>query len=181
MLRKLNLFLALLTVILTISPLAEARGRDGHPRGQETKRHQFKKSKGKKHSQLTAEQRETIKTKVSQMKEAEATPEAIKQTVDQMMKDFGVDPAQRKGKKRGQGQNPFDQLTEEQKSQIDAKVKEMREAGNDRREIRKQIHSMLKGFGIEAPQKERDGKKGLRGKGKRRYTTPGQVKRQQLK
>ena len=239
MLRKLNLFLALLTVILTISPLAEARGRDGHPRGQETKRHQFKKSKGKKHSQLTAEQRETIKTKVSQMKEAEATPEAIKQTVDQMMQGFGVDPAQRKGKKRGQGRNPFDQLTEEQKSQIDAKVKEMREAGadrreirqqmgtmlegfgidtsqrrgkgrskgqnpfkqlteeqksqvdakvkemreagNDRREIRKQIHSMLKGFGIEAPQKERDGKKGLRGKGKRRYTTPGQVKRQQLK
>ena len=91
MFRKLNLFLALLTVILTISPLAEARGRDGHPRGQETKtkRHQFKKSKGKKHSQLTAEQRETIKTKVSQMKEAEATPEAIKQTVDQMMKGFG--------------------------------------------------------------------------------------------
>ena len=241
MLRKLNLFLALLTVILTISPLAEARGRDGHPRGQETKtkRHQFKKSKGKKHSQLTAEQRETIKTKVSQMKEADATPEAIKQTVDQMMKDFGVDPAQRKGKKRGQGRNPFDQLTEEQKSQIDAKVKEMREAGadrreirqqmgtmlegfgidtsqrkgkgrskgqnpfkqlteeqksqvdakvkemreagTDRREIRQQIHSMLKGFGIEAPQKERDGKKGFRGKGKRRYTTPGQVKRQQLK
>ena len=79
MFRKLNLFLALLTVILTISPLAEARGRDGHPRGQETKtkRHQFKKSKGKKHSQLTAEQRETIKSKVSQMKEAESTPKAI--------------------------------------------------------------------------------------------------------
>jgi len=237
MFRKLNLFLALLTVIITISPLAQSRGRDGHPRGQETKRHQFKKSKGKLHSQLTAEQRETIKSKVSQMKEAEATPEAIKQTVDQMMKDFGVDPAQRKVKAkrqnpfdqlteeqksqidakvkemreagadrreirqqmgtmlegfgidtsqrkekgRSKGQNPFKQLTEEQKSQVDAKVKEMREAGTDRREIRKQIHSMLEGFGIEAPQKERDGKKGFRGKGKRRYTTPGQVKHQQLK
>ena len=241
MLRKFNLFLALLTVIITISPLAEARGRDGHARGQETKtkRHQVKKSKGKKHSQLTAEQQEAIKTKVSQMKEAEATPEAINQTVDQMMKGFGVDTSQRRGKRkakrqnpfkqlteeqksqvdakvkemreagadrreirkqmgtmlegfgidtsqrRGKGkakrQNPFKQLTEEQKSQVDAKVKEMREAGTDRREIRKQIHSMLEGFGIEAPQKERDSKQGFRGKGKQRYTTPGQVKRQQLK
>ena len=147
MFRKLNLFLALLTVILTISPLAEARGRDGHPRGQETKtkRHQFKKSKGKKHSQLTAEQRETIKSKVSQMKEAEATPEAIKQTVDQMMKGFGVDPAQRKGKKRGQGRSPLDQLTKEQKSQIDAKVKEMREAGADRTNPRRGARRRLRG------------------------------------
>ena len=49
MLRKFNLFLALLTVIITISPLAQARGRDGHSRGKEirTKRHQVKGSKGK--------------------------------------------------------------------------------------------------------------------------------------
>ena len=179
MLRKFNLFLALLTVMITISPLAQARGRDGHSRGKETrtKRHQVKGSKGKQHSQLTAEQREAIKSKVSQMKEAEAALEEIKQTVDQMMQDFGVDPAQRKGK----GQNPFDQLTEEQKAQVDAKIKEMREAGADRREIRKQVHSMLEEFGLEAPQKRRGGQRGFRGKGKRRYTTPGQVKRQQLK
>ena len=183
MFRKLNLFLALLTVILTISPLAQSRGRDGHHRGKETrtKRHQVKRSKGKLHSQLTAEQRESIKSKVSQMKEAEAKPEEIKQTVDQMMQGFGVDPVQRKGKKRGQGRNPFDQLTEEQKSQVDAKVKEMREAGTDRREIRKQVHSMLEGFGLEAPPKKKGGQRGFRGKGKPRYTTPGQVKRQQLK
>ena len=46
----------------------------------EPKRHQVKGSKGKQHSQLTAEQRETIKSKVSQMKEAEAALEEIKQT-----------------------------------------------------------------------------------------------------
>ena len=60
------------------------------------------------------------------------------------------------------------QLTEEQKSQVDAKVKEMREAGTDRREIRNQVHSMLEGFGLEAPQKKKGGKRGFRGKGKRR-------------
>jgi len=183
MFRKLNLILAILTVILTISPLAQSRGRNGHHRGKETrtKRHQIKRTKGKRHSKLTAEQREAIKNKVSQMKEAEAKPEKIKQTVDRMMQGFGVDPAQRQGKRRGQGRNPFDQLTEEQKSQVDAKVKEMREASTDRREIRKQVHSMLEGFGLEALQEKKDGQRGFRGKGKRRYTTPGQVKRQQLK
>ena len=65
--------------------------------------HQIKKGKGKLHSQLTAEQREAIKSKVSQMKEAEATSKEIKQTVDQMMLDFGVNPAQRKDKGRGKG------------------------------------------------------------------------------
>ena len=177
MLRKLNLFLSLLTVIITISPLVQAKGRDGHPRGQKTRteRHQVKISKDKQHSQLTAEQRETIKSKVSQMKEAESTPKAIKQTVDQMMQNFGVEPTQRKGKGRAKRQNPLDQLTEEQKSQVDAKVKEMRETGTDRREIRNQVHSMLEGFGLKKPQKKKGGRRGFRGRGKRRYTTLGQT------
>ena len=67
------------------------------------------------------------------------------------------------------------QLTEEQKSQVDAKVKEMREAGTDRREIRNQVHSMLEGFGLKKPQKKKGGRRGFRGRGKRRYTTPGQT------
>ena len=235
MLRKLNLFLSLLTVIITISPLVQAKGRDGYPRGQKTRteHHQVKISKDKQHSQLTAEQRETIKSKVSQMKEAESTPKAIKQTVDQMMQNFGVEPtqrkgkgrakrqnplgqlteeqkshidtkikemreaganrdeirkqmgtmlegfgvdiSQRKGKRKGKDQNTLDQLTEEQKSQVDAKVKEMREAGTDRREVRNQVHSMLEGFGLKKPQKKKGRRRGFRGRGKRRYTTLGQT------
>ena len=54
-----------------------------------------------------------------------------------MMLDFGVDPSERKGTRGSKDRNPFDQLTEEQKSQIEAKVKEMREAYADHREIRK--------------------------------------------
>jgi len=109
------------------------------------------------------------------MKKVEATPEEIKQTVDQTMLDLGINPAQRKNKGRSKGRNPFDQLTEEQKSQVVAKVKEVREAGADRREVRKQDHSMLEEFGLQVPQKKKGGKRGFRGKGKRRYTTPGQV------
>jgi len=49
MLRKLNLFLTMLAVIITISPLAQARGRDGHRHGKNTKakQRQIKKGKGK--------------------------------------------------------------------------------------------------------------------------------------
>ena len=91
------------------------------------------------------------------MKEAEAKSEEIKQTVDQMMMDFGVNPDQRKDKGRSKGRNPFDQLTKEQKAQVNAKVKEIWEAGTDGREIWKQVHSMLEEFGLQAPQKKKNG------------------------
>ena len=179
MFRQLNLFLAFLTVMLIISPLAQARGRDGLHHRKETrgKRHQPKRAKGRRHSELTAEQRDVIKSKVTALKAAEAKPEEIRQSVGQMLQGFGIDPTQRKG----QGRKPFDQLTGEQKSQIDGKVKELRQAGANRQEIREQVNGMLEGFGLEVPKRKRGGKRGFRGKGKRRYTTPGQVKRDNLK
>ena len=75
MFRQLNLFLAFLTVMLIISPLAQARGRDGLHHRKETrgKRHQPKRAKGRRHSELTAEQRDAIKSKVTQLKAAEAS------------------------------------------------------------------------------------------------------------
>lgn len=117
MLRKLNLFLAMLSVIITIFPLTQARGRDGRRHGKDSKdeHHQIKRGKSKLHFQLTVEHQEAIKSKISRMKEAESTSEEIKQTVDQMMMNFGVNPAQRKDKGRGKGRNPFDQLTKSKK------------------------------------------------------------------
>ena len=183
MFRQLNLFLAFLTVMLIISPLAQARGRDGLHHRKETrgKHHQAKRAQGRQHLELTAEQRDAIKSKVTQLKAAEAKPEEIRQAVGQMLQDFGIDPAPGKGKKEGQGRKPFDQLTEEQKSQIDGKVKELRQAGANRQEVREQVNGMLEGFGLEVPKRKRGGKLGFRGKGKRGYTTPGQVKRDNLK
>ena len=117
MFRQLNLFLAFLTVMLIISPLAQARGRDGLHHRKETrgKRQQAKRAKGRQHLELTAEQRDAIKSKVTELKAAAAKPEEIRQAVGQMLQGFGIDPAQ--------GRKPFDQLTEEQKSKIDGKVK----------------------------------------------------------
>jgi len=90
-----------------------------------------------------------------------------------MLQGFGIDPAQ--------GRKPFDQLTEEQKSQIDGKVKELRQAGATRQEIREQVNGMLEGFSLEVPKRKRGRKRGFRGKGQPRCTTPGQVKRDKLK
>ena len=175
MFRQLNLFLAFLTVILIISPLAQARGRDGLHHRKETrgKRHQAKRAKDRQHLELIAEQRDAIKNKVTELKAAEAKPEEIRQAVGPMLQGFGIDPAQ--------GRKPFGQLTEEQKSQIDGKVKELRQAGANRQEIREQVNGILEGFSLEVPKRKRGRKRGFRGKGQPRYTTPGQVKRDNLK
>ena len=90
------------------------------------------------------------------MREAEANCSEIKSTINQMLKAFGVKPLEsRRGHKRG---GFFSQLTEEQKLQVDGKVKEMREAGASRQEIRKQINAMLVELGIEVPAKSEKGR-----------------------
>ena len=111
MFRQLNLFLAFLTVMLIISPLAQARGRDGlhHRKETRSKHHQAKRTKGRQHLELTAEQRDVIKSKVAELKAAEAKPEEIRQAIGQMLQGFGIDPAQGTGKREGQGRKAFDQ------------------------------------------------------------------------
>ena len=47
----------------------------------------------------------------------------------------------------------FEELTEEQKLQINTKIKEMREAGENREVIKQQVHQMLNEFGIDIPSK----------------------------
>jgi len=90
------------------------------------------------------------------MREAEANCSEIKSTINQMLKAFGVKPLEsRRGHKRG---GFFSQLTEEQKLQVDSKVKEMRESGASRQEIRKQINAMLVELGIEVPAKSEKGR-----------------------
>ena len=85
--------------------------------------------------ELTFAQRQAIDSKVKEMREAEANCSEIKSTINQMLKAFGVELLEsRRGHKHG---GFFSQLTEEQKLQVDDKVKEMREAGASRQEIRK--------------------------------------------
>jgi len=149
MFRKLNL-LAFLMAILILSSLAQASGPRGHRRGPASKG-----VEARAHSKR--EQRQAIDTKVREMREAEANRSEIKSTVNRMLEAFGVEPPESKrGHKRGGFF--FDQLTEEQKLQIDGKVKEMREAGASRQEIRQQINAILIKLGIEVPAKSGKGR-----------------------
>ena len=106
MFHKLNLFLAFLAVILTLAPLAQARGRGELQHRKETrgKRHQSKRAKGKHHLELTTEQPDAIKSEVTELKAAEAKPEEIRQAVDQMLQDFGVDRPRGKDKRESNGE-----------------------------------------------------------------------------
>ena len=152
MFRKLNL-LAFLMAILTLSSLAQASGPRGHRRGPESKGVEARTHAKRHPLELTSEQRQAIDTKVREMREAEANRSEIKSTVNRMLEAFGVEPPEsKKGHKRGGFF--FDQLTEEQKLQIDGKVKEMREAGASRQEIRQQINATLIELGIEVPAKK---------------------------
>lgn len=150
MFRKLNL-LTFLMVILTLSSLAQASGPRGHRRGPASKGVEARTHTKRHPLELTSEQRQAIDSKVKEMREAEANYSEIKSTINQMLKAFGVEPLEsRRGHKRG---GFFAQLTEEQKLQIDGEVKEMREAGASRQEIRQQINAMLVELGIEVPAK----------------------------
>lgn len=156
MFRKLNL-LAFLMAILTLSSLAQASGPRGHRRGPASKGVEARAHSKRHPLELTFEQRQAIDTKVREMREAEANRSEIKSTVNQMLEVFGVEPLESKrGHKRGGFF--FDQLTEEQKLQIDGKVKEMREAGASRQEIRQQINAILIKLGIEVPAKSGKGR-----------------------
>ena len=89
------------------------------------------------------------------MKAAEANPFRNQKTVGLMLQGFSVELPERKSQGKHQGGGFFDPLTEEQKLRIDSKVKDMREAGANRKEIRKQVDAILMKLGIEVPTKSK--------------------------
>lgn len=106
---------------------------------------------GGRFASLTKEQREQVQAKVKEMRAAGAKPEEVKATVTEMLKGFGVQPA---AGKHGAGlKATMEKLTPEQRTQVQAKVKELRAAAKTPEEIRAAVTEMLKGFGVELPQK----------------------------
>ena len=93
---------------------------------------------------LTEEQRTQVQAKMREMRQAGAKPEEIKAAIQEMLKGWGVEP---QGK--GQGAGRFANLTEEQRTQLQAKIKEMRDAGAKPEEIRAAVQEMCKGWGVE--------------------------------
>ena len=83
---------------------------------------------------------------VEEIRQSGANRNEIKQSVDQMLTDFGVEQAT-------PFKSFFDQLSQEQKLQIDTKVQDLAETDVSQKEIRQQVKLMLTDFGIDVQSK----------------------------
>lgn len=107
---------------------------------------------------LTEEQRTQVQAKIKDMRAAGAKPEEIKAAVQEMLKGWGVQMPEGKGQADRWGAN----LTEEQRTQLQAKIKEMRGAGAKPEEIRAAVQEMYKGWGLQMPERDKGVGNGLR-------------------
>jgi len=99
--------------------------------------------------QLTPEQQQQVVAKIKELREQGKTPQEIRAAIAEMLKGWGVEAPAPNGP--GLGKGLLGQLTPEQRQQVTAKVKELREQGKTPQEIRAAIAEMLKGWGIEPP------------------------------
>jgi hypothetical protein len=121
--------------------------------------------------QLTEEQQNEVKAKLKELWEDGASRKEIRDTIHKMVEEYGIDiPEEGKGFRGERGPVPTrgfmrfsDQLTEEQKNAIEAKVKTLRENGASREEVHGTVTKMLKEYGVEF-RKEFEEYHGKRGK-----------------
>ena len=111
-------------------------------------------------SNLTQEQREAVHEKVKEMKDQGATREEILAVVIEMLEGYGIEvPEDWPGPfGPGHGRGGFwKDLTKEQREAVHEKIKELRDQGATREEIRAAVAQMLEGYGIELPEKWGEG------------------------
>jgi hypothetical protein len=100
---------------------------------------------------LTDEQCAAIQEKVAEMKEAGKSCTEIREAIVEMLKEYGIEIPDVWSHRLEKGYYLCADLTDEQRTAIQEKVTEMKEAGASRTEIREAVAEMLKGYGIEVP------------------------------
>jgi len=100
-------------------------------------------------SNLTDVQKEEIQQLVQSMKDAGASQEDIMSAVNAKLAEWGIEVPEHQGPR-----NPpwMQNLTDDQKEQIQQLIDEMRENGANREEIREAIVQQLEEWGIEIPE-----------------------------
>ena len=103
--------------------------------------------------QLTEEQREALNQIIEELRDAGATPEEIREAVQQFLEEQGIDTGNWQGMK-GHGQRGFprgclDQLTEEQREALNQIIEELRDSGATPEEIREAVQQFLEEQGID--------------------------------
>jgi len=104
-------------------------------------------SRGQRHpwlGELTDDQREELKQTLEDMKEAGATQEEIREAVNAKLDEWGIEVPE-----NPRCSNFMDQLTEEQREELQEKMQELRESGASREEMMEARLKLLKEFGID--------------------------------
>ena len=110
---------------------------------------------------LTKEQRKAVQEKIKEMRSQGANREEIHTAVAEMLKGYGIEVPEESVGPHGPGclgPGPggfWKDLTKEQRKAVQEKIKEMRSQGASREEIHTAVAEMLKGYGIEVPEKGR--------------------------
>ena len=111
-------------------------------------------------SNLTQDQKQAVNEKVKEMREQGAAREEIRVAVAEMLEGYGIElPEDWPGPfGSGHGRGGFwKDLTNEQREAVHEKIKELRDQGAAREEIRAGLAEMLEGYGIELPEKWGEG------------------------
>lgn len=103
---------------------------------------------------LTDEQRQTLREKTKEMRSQGSTREEIHAAVAEMLKGYGIEVPEDCAGPHGQGGFGAN-LTDEQREAIQEKIREMKSQGATPGEIHSAKVEMLKGFGVELPEKWR--------------------------
>lgn len=110
---------------------------------------------------LTDEQREAVELKMKELRSQNASPEEIHAAIDEMLKGYGIEvPAEDSSGPHDPGcfgPDPggfLQNLTDEQREAVEAKMKELRDNHASPEEMHTAIDEMLKGYGIEVPARD---------------------------
>jgi len=139
------------------------RPSDG-PRGK-----RFGKGKEGIFSQLTEDQRKTLREKMGELREQNVSPEEIHNAIKELLESWGIEVpenfGQRSRPRREHRDGFMQQLTEEQRQAVHDKIEELRAQYTSREEVSAAIAELLQSWGIEVPEDfgERFGKRGKRG------------------
>ncbi len=109
---------------------------------------------------LTDDQKQQIQKLVETMREDGASREEINEAVLQQLEEWGIDTSNMQTNWTGEdhreprGAHLLDQLTEEQRDQLQQKIQELRDSGTSREQIRDMVHAQLEEWGIDIPENE---------------------------
>jgi hypothetical protein len=129
----------------------------------------FGKGKDGIFSQLTEDQRKTLREKTSELRAQNASPEEIQNAIKELLESWGFEVPEnfrhRMGPRRMQRGSFMQQLTEEQRQAVHEKTEELRAQDVSREEVSAAITELLQSWGIEVPANfgERFGRRGPRG------------------